>query len=195
LRNGAQVYPFRPAAAAQAAGPVERRAGGCRGAEHSFNGAPAVSVESVEKLLRRGKELMLLGAEQAVAAFAGIEKAELATALALQVEDHAGQAAGEAAESRLAIVDHVQRRPMIGAVARFAHFPLDRRHQALQSVARDDVVGPGAHGAYGSFFVGRLGDDDQRQVDLLAVEDFQHALGGESGQAMDIKHGVPALTA
>jgi hypothetical protein len=71
--------------------------------------------------------VLLLEAEQFLAAFADEQEAIAALGIAPQVEQHAGQVGGQRVEAGLAFIEHFQRGAVVGAMARFAHFALDRR--------------------------------------------------------------------
>jgi hypothetical protein len=111
------------------------------------------------------------------------------------VENHARQAAGQAAETQVAVVDHRQRGTVVGAIAGFAHFALDRRHQAADAVAEHYVVRARAHGARSGLFVGRVGNDDEGQVQVEAVQHLQGANRRQPVQVEQVQYGIPGAVA
>jgi hypothetical protein len=91
--------------------------------------APLV-VEGVEQLVGGGQQVLLLEAEQLLAAFADEQEAIVARLVTPQVEQHAGQVGGQGIETRLALVEHFQCGAVVGAMTGFAHLALDGRQQA-----------------------------------------------------------------
>jgi hypothetical protein len=123
---------------------LSKRAVQRRIAQRAFQAPAPLVVEGIEQLVGGGEQVLLLEAEQFLAAFADKQEAIVARLVASQMEQHAGQVGGQGIEARLAFVEHFQRSAMVAPVAGFAHLAVDRRQQVIQAVDVDHVAH--AHG-------------------------------------------------
>ncbi len=151
--------------------------------------------QGVEKPLRRTAQLVLLDADETHRAFGHVEEAEFAGGIALQVEYQRGQIGCQGPEARLAVMQHFQRRAMVGTLAGFAHFALDCGRQASEPVGKHHVMGAGMQGLDRRTLVVRRRDDDQRRVEIPVAQGFQHAGRRAADLVETMQDGIPALFA
>jgi hypothetical protein len=182
-----------PGAAAGVAFPVEQRALGGRLAQGVFQALALFAVEGVEQPGGGGQQMLLLEAEQFLAAFADEQEAEFALGIAPQVEQHAGQVGGQRVEAGLAFVEHFQRGAVVGAMARFAHFALDAGIKRSSRSASITSRAPAFMARCSERFVRRAGDQDQRQVEAASSIWRRHSAAKARKPPGKIEHGVPRL--
>jgi hypothetical protein len=109
------------------------------------------------------------------------------------VEQHAGQVGSQRIEAGLAFIEHVQGSAVVGAMARFPDFPLDRGQQTFQPVGVDHVAGAGLHGPLQRGFFRGTGDQDQWQVEARVFYLPQHIRQRQRRYRGKVEHGIPRL--
>ena len=153
-----------PGAAASMALPIEQGALGRGLTQGVFEAFSPIDFKGFEQSTGRRQQILLLQAKKLLAAFTDEQKAELAFGITTQVEQHAWQIGGQCIKTRLALVEHFQRRTVVGTMPGFPYFAFDSRNQTFQPVRVDHVARSRFHRPLRAALVIGPGDNNQRQV-------------------------------